>query len=1738
MKKLIIILIALGFISLYCQDKEPIQQLFNLKIGNDLTPKYLSADMDYFTQKKFILGWAWSNGRKMSEALLDNQAHIGGHSSDNIKKNVKDSTYLIINCANITDNGDDSTASNSQSVWYSPILKIINPGTMLDLRTNDPRKLIYGFRYIQGENISSSDTCLKLRRSGSSYIGYDKKVLDSAWNDNVLYHYIPNRNRNFMHFFNTEKLYFSINLCRAAGDSNIKDSARVLKIKLPFKIGNQVRSIIFSKLPDDIANDNFEIRNSLTPYQTRGYATNLYDQEDSIFYITRNMLPNANIGNITISAFFYCVGYPNPTLYEKNQLHLNNKLGIEVSYLGNSDININFLNICTPNARSLYFGYKDTLIVQSAQADLDWYSDASFSSHGVKPFRFFLRDEINEAFFGQARYINKLIGNITTTQSGLPYPYLYYYYTNSPEDWVEQFGPDGLISVPYSRYGNQDPSSAGLKWGFHCYNKSADPIKNADTLNSDYETFLTINKTIKLDSLRKTLDLKWYRDEVLHNAGSFLTHLECILYDHFVIFKHAPIYGNKFWWSETFIGSTWKMSYDSLTRKQCSMIEGIRPKTGEEIRLFTSLPILMGAKGLLYDREQSVDSTDFEGIGNGQEFYNTHKYNGDSLNNIPNNQFLELDMIGSDFLTIGDTTDYTKIDRYLCTKLDSVLGIERDRVYIGRKSSRLEIFKKHLWVKQNDSILMRLKLVCWYGKGFKTWYNQDTARFGNENLFKKFFTNNQLISEQFIIDTSKIKIRPIGRDTALTPIKPWERLPYYEPFDSTFFDIAIHRDMNDTNLTSKTWYFAIQNRRTSPLVRPFDTLLFTYPYSIDSSLKFYSTAEFDSYVVNGGKRLNGDSMPASYWKNLFWKRAGAREFNIPFNFKYSPDDRKYALLHITELGANDSLLNTLTWRQKEFYHKIDTIIGQDKSLCVRLLPGDFKFFKVTVIPPDTTTHGELTFSNQRKLVGYPVTDSNIVITKDSLYYHMAYHRKNLDGTSKVYYRRSLLVNHNLNDTITNSSNIIWGPEKSISDSIHCRDSVVNLLQPADCKYPSLVVRYDSVSNKAKVYIVFVCSGRQICVDEEPLLCPNSYTTIVENIVNANDNMQFFNPSQVIAYACGSNYEKFGVPMINASKYVNYYIWADSLKGITTAWKRPNDVLFNSNFDFTLSSFKFRNFLGFEATQPSLNSYSRIRLNEQNCAAIWREKDSSGINSPYGVYHTLLKPDYANFKTIHYLPLSMKQKNLTNLFNQDSSIVKLSYALESNSFPVIFRSVEDTLYTGLDVTYDVCSWEAFRTDSIKVCENGYLDKKRFVNSTTIQYSNLYSLFNIEGKILPRSRIMSLNNSLSKPNLSQGAGQEPNSYNGNPREVILNFMESDTCKPDSIYPYRIWQYPHGYSVFQSIPWNIIGNFYNYANFTTASIINDNARIPQLAARPYMRSFYEWWQNRRVFETDSSISDIYTSSKGFYKKVALDMKPMPFLGFYNNNGSSLIGLLSVNDKIINFDFRHIFPEFYDKKVNRARLSESRFDTIPTEWFNIGNNNQLGFFCYGMNTSDIKQMIQRKSDNKMVELNSERVEEKTIRFIYYNLVNGENELYRFLLIRKNRNLEFLENIIIMNSIYPENYFTKLPESDSYYDLNSLNKIENTTNNITLSLYPNPAENTIFITSYLPKNEYSSKINIRIFSNFGIEQFRLEVKSGETIQIPTDQLPNGAYFIRAEQKTTEYGKLPLTTFESFIISR
>ncbi|MBK7034393.1 MAG: hypothetical protein IPH49_14270 [Ignavibacteria bacterium] len=85
-----------------------------------------------------------------------------------------------------------------------------------------------------------------------------------------------------------------------------------------------------------------------------------------------------------------------------------------------------------------------------------------------------------------------------------------------------------------------------------------------------------------------------------------------------------------------------------------------------------------------------------------------------------------------------------------------------------------------------------------------------------------------------------------------------------------------------------------------------------------------------NFVTHNGWLDSGSFHPEDRYA-----QRGARDVTVPFNYHHI--DGKYRLLRIRELGGG-----------------IDTIIGQDRELTLRLLPGEGKMMQVDVLPADTS----------------------------------------------------------------------------------------------------------------------------------------------------------------------------------------------------------------------------------------------------------------------------------------------------------------------------------------------------------------------------------------------------------------------------------------------------------------------------------------------------------------------------------------------------------------------------------------------------------------------------------------------------------------------------------------------------------------------------------------------------------------------------------------------------------------
>ncbi|WP_295337492.1 hypothetical protein, partial [Flavobacterium sp.] len=321
------------------------------------------------------------------------------------------------------------------------------------------------------------------------------------------------------------------------------------------------------------------------------------------------------------------------------------------------------------------------------------------------------------------------------------------------------------------------------------------------------------------------------------------------------------------------------------------------------------------------------------------------------LRGLSDDAFINLSKSTGDFLD----NNYSHLEiipfpnQSVWNEVSTTMGVQPNRIFMGKKSIRNEMYKLHTWVRNNETLLMNLRLQAWYGIGYKTWYKQRPSETVNTSLTK-------------FVDTLNIKTRKIF-DVDETGYKTEQ--PNFENYES-FCDVTLLADKNDLNMNNSC-FIGVQNRRTDPNI-------YFCEDPNDKHILFLSSYEYDSLSQHGGKnptRSNSPIYQASVWQNYFHKSFGCREITIPFNYCDPDNPNDYVLLRVQELKADENYDESWPWwRQERFKNYIDTVIGQNSSLAVKFLPGEGKMFKVDILRPEKID-GSLANSNQSKLISFP-----------------------------------------------------------------------------------------------------------------------------------------------------------------------------------------------------------------------------------------------------------------------------------------------------------------------------------------------------------------------------------------------------------------------------------------------------------------------------------------------------------------------------------------------------------------------------------------------------------------------------------------------------------------------------------------------------------------------------------------------------------------------------------------------
>lgn len=1555
--------------------------------------------------------------------------------------------------------------------------------------------------------------------------------------------------------FNAREMYLSVNLRSISPTITKNLDVPLIKLKIKIK-AKKVTSLMdsvstyikFDTIPGNILQD---INSSLGQYRGKTRKDTTAPNPTTEFVITPRMLITSSTSTstadqpITLSAKFNC-WYPlgtdprdannfyNPYLKPRDERHdqiinhnyewLIDTMDIEVWYRKAADyeVAIDWIKLETPGMQEMFRGKHDKYIHRKISYVQEMFR-AQSTTHYNKIAGFYCYDEMSKNQWAPAHYFTMLMDTLSNSEcNSMDKPSLIDFSTGYKSFW----NGTNLINTsgqgnPFLRRGDMSGycgenkrTTFGSTIGYAGYignysvniNYSDDIIKN-----SKYETFLPDRDTFEINYFT-TWDLQYTQAQFIYPWGKLFSY-EKTIYDSYYNRK-SVIFGSRPWAAWQWIPSTWQtsLSFNSIYNYDYS------PLTGEELNLEAFYPLALGAKGEFYWRKVRDFNNVFNSANSIIVEANLQPSNSptflNKLNAIESATGLESilthpQMYGDffDFSSPAYDTLYRWGANYDINKYNwNLMDITQNRVYLGLNTIRTGLVRHNQWIKYNNDVLVKLKLVAWRGKGFSKFYQQDTG-----------YVANILYN---YIDSNSIKTRPLNRIQSGSP--------FYEQsmaHDSGFYDIMIHKQADYT--MEQAFTVAVVNRRTDPLI--FD--------SVDSKFYFISTYEFENLVEDtiGGQKANpitGVMKTTSYWRDMYWKKQGSREIRFKFNCRKPGNPNATVLLRILEMMDTTSYNNNWPWWRKDQWNNaiLDTVIRSDQELVLKMAPGSVRMFDVRIKCTAPFT-GELANSNQTKIIAYPAHQTGNLDYSghdDSIYYHMVYQRKDSNNRYNTYYRRSHeAYKHNVNTKI-----IQWTDEVPLISSFNVYHEInpriltnkvgIPGADSCDCKYPTLTARWDAVSGQAKIYTLSACTFKV------PNDTPRVY--IIENDFPTDINPLFIpsGRSTPIGFAYAANVaggvesDRWGVPTINASKDVNYIAWNDSLYGITAVCKLPHDTGYIAN----PIHFKFNNNTTYKALYPSLNTFSMIPYWDDNAGLAWQETQlSASPNDTSKIYYTILKRDI-NGNIIKYAPKNVCDISQPLFFDRtykpgDSNIVCISPNPPATyyTYPQVYRNVEDSLDAGGNILAlgagDRVYWQ------------GGVNK----NASSALYIKMIDLnlgLNCFNCLYPK-RVYSRNSQLGQPNASQGELRMDiprGPFNWSDSAYVVNFISYPYSSQPSYTNASIYQIDHDY-------WGIFNRGGTWLPLDTAFMKVDTniasigtGLYPHLVRSAVLKQPGDWKLNNRIYETTGQI--IKTSETYFLKgeKEYKASYPMLKLVDMRTEESSMFSPFAISNDDNPQMYKYLKINSFEKKG----LYYSAMDTISTAWFKIGNLKDLSFFTDGNNVKGINISLERQKDKKKFTLSVKNSKQNIMAMNKLHFINGKDDLYRIIWTKSNDSIIVTSDLLFGDRIDYEGRIDTVSSQalgksitldESIIDLNWDNTVENN-ENMNVFVCPNPANDMIYASTNLPLDLYndrnikSVKITYILINTLGTVITEKEGFPGDVIQFNTNELPNGMYIIKA----------------------
>jgi hypothetical protein len=1493
-------------------------------------------------------------------------------------------------------------------------------------------------------------------------------------------------------------------------------------------------------------------------------------------YITSKMLyysAGSLSEYVTLSFHFRTndeIGHPNYSNYKLKNLRDGNinisdqypritNLGIDVTYYGNKDVAIDWIRVETPHYRNLSRGHYDNEILRNVDSTLNIIHTAR---PDISLYKIFGIDEFWTCNNASQRYANKLLGGLVTSevqQVSQVLPGHYYNSTGIDTYWAgitsliqsesasplvkRTFKPldanpnEYAMLLPDQRAGYWNGYYGKEYWDIGRQNSS---VLFRDTLGSTYETFISRGGENWLNDgalasdhtlyehlweyahTENLFDLPFGSDSVYYTREieGLLWHNEYMLkknwYDH-----QSLLYGGNDFWAQLWLQVPLTLYPDT----DDIINSNGRAMTEEELRRQQWTYTILGAKGIMY----YYGATDFKWNDPAVEDY----YIGESglsridnltlnigyQNSLPTGQaLLDSDLLGGDFIVPNDVfvLGGQNFWDYISDDIDTLtLNLQKERFYMGTRTLRRQVKKFSEEISATEHKLLPLELAAWFGHGFSKLYSQKPGY--EPDLLRKF------------IQYDSIKSRRI-----FTPSADGNHnfSPDFESLDSTFYDVTLLAGIYpiDQPLVEE-FYIGIQNRRTDPLI--FLQVPSSSPY--DGELQYYTGAEFEDRVLSGGGDLFGVNHSSKWWRDQWWKKLGVRQFHIPLNInggqKIHFDNDDFTQYEVQELHIGTDL-DTVWWKHPDLSHNIDTVIGRKGSIVVNMLPGEGKLLRVRKIHNNTKQiSGLLTNQNQRKLIVYPSNDSLIGLgeTGDSVRYHATYHRKNnITDRLEVFYRRSEIVHR------SNTSEIIpWEDhEYLISDTISVRSSLSPPEANLDCAYPSIVVRYDSLNSESKVYIVFQCE------DGEHIAGYNTATGMFTNAIAENTfsaNQQSVLPKTETDYSLlldrvvVKNDTKelvvdtfdYGHPVINASAYGNYYAYSDKNNGIKIGYKSPSSEIFDT--------LKKSNIVGLGSNyHPSLNTYSRIHYNENDCALAWAFGTPGGTDIAY----TRLFIDEHGMIDYHVAPDTCsgfwQDPAIDHILGDKALSIRPYYETVRHDFPMIYRGIENKAERLLgwpdewnkNQRMDFIYWTSYSTDPM-------------INNSIISYIGIQNedTLDFNGISRPTCHIPLGTSIIVSPNyalgdqLSVAQGTMSQIVTGSDtiysnyeqalyqdslaRTIVLDFTARDGNYNG------LWQISHGYR-------SLINNWtQNTSNVDDEWFIYrhtpEDISYPSLAALPVYEKNENWESNRRILINNAQGDTVIRSSiEGFlHKKADVNYTDIPLYGFRERKGKEVAfsGLsIERNDKESNIGINILDPKFKNESVYFVSdLFEIKDDDILTYHLALKGNKEGNVYLVD-------------EQNHMLELPKDFDPYLYNRF-KLKFINSSNKVYRLVFETSKTESTYFEKLILdaePHILYKSNDGGGIFK-EYEYDLE-----ERESNIVVPNIYPNP--NNGEMTLELPFFREGESLILSVYDLKGSEVYRKEITDSSSNHI-LDYLTSGNYLVsvKSSDGLSRYGSIQFT---------